>query len=611
MADPRNPIIPSIQKGIAKRWQPIENGTREWWRGYREWLRGARAPGTVTLTPDTVTAGSRQRLKLTFRVGKGGIAPYGHIAVEPPLSPLIPHSPGPPRPAARFRVTCSNPRPELQVEVSDGIIDVLIKEYPLEEGDELVFHFGEEEGNKAVMPAAARQHPFPVAVARKNWPVYQLIEEIPELTVTGAPARRFLVAPKPAVTQAKPFALQIVALDGVHGNPDPNYEGRVRLVCTDPKADIPERVSFTEDDGGIKVIEGLRLGNPGMHYITAVDEWRGISGRSNPLTADDFFDGLNVYFGDIHVHTWHCDGHATPEEAYHWSREVRAMDFGAITNHVEGAKRYHVDDFWPIVQEMAKKHNVPGEYVAFLAFEWGGWDLFGDKCVYYLDDDQPCYGANMPESNSPDKLWSVLPRGRAITIPHHVKFGGRTDWSFHDPQMQPLVEIFSQWGVGEDGGPWCVQQALERGYRFGFIASSDNHAGEPGTPTSGIAAVVAPELTREAIFTGLASRQCYATTGVRILLNVTVNGHGMGEEFSLPADEPRKVEVKVAGTGDLAEVHVLKCNRDIRVFEPGEPGAKMRFEDEARLEGPTWYYVRVVQTDGAMAWSSPIWVDPE
>ena len=65
MSHPRGPIIPSIQKGIAKRWQAIEDGTREWWRGYRDWLRVERAPGTATLAPSTVVAGSKLRLKLT------------------------------------------------------------------------------------------------------------------------------------------------------------------------------------------------------------------------------------------------------------------------------------------------------------------------------------------------------------------------------------------------------------------------------------------------------------------------------------------------------------------------------------------------------------------
>ena len=88
---------------------------------------------------------------------------------------------------------------------------MLIKEYPLVEGDELVFDFGEMEGNPAIMPVSARQHPFPVAVAAENQPQYRLVAEIPELTVTAAPARRFEVIAKPAVTRGEPFALQIVA----------------------------------------------------------------------------------------------------------------------------------------------------------------------------------------------------------------------------------------------------------------------------------------------------------------------------------------------------------------------------------------------------------------
>lgn len=611
MSEPREPIIPSIQTGVAQRWQPIRDGTREWWRGYRRWLHLERNPATAVLSPDTVEAGSRRRLKLVLTIGAGGIEPYGHIAVEPPLQPLIPTSPAPPRAQPRFSVTCSNPAPELQVEVSDGIIDVLVKEYPLREGDEVIFEFGEPLGNPATMPVAARRHPFPVAVARENWPEYRLISRIPELTVTGAPARHLQVVARPAVTLGERFTLHIMAADGVHDNPDPHYRGRVRLLCTDPRAEIPESVEFTADDAGMVVVTGLRLGSDGVHYITAIDEQAGIAGRSNPITAEDWYGGSRVWFGDIHVHTWHCDGRAMPEEAYHRSRHVRAMDFGAVTNHVEGAKRYEVDDFWPIIQRLAREWNVPGEYVAFLAFEWGGWDLFGDKCVYYLDDDQPYFAANDPRSNRPDRLWQALPRGRAITIPHHVKFGGRTDWDWFDPQMQPLVEIYSQWGIGEDLGPWCVQQALARGYRFGFIGSSDNHNGEPGEPTSGIAALLAPELTRPALFAAMQARRTYATTGARILLALTVNAHGMGEELRTPRDEPRDIRIRCAGTGALAEVALLRNNREIHVLRPDGDVIDLEFRDDEPLKGPTWYYVRVRQRDGAMAWSSPIWIDPE
>ncbi|MEA3403153.1 MAG: CehA/McbA family metallohydrolase [Armatimonadota bacterium] len=613
--EPREPIIPSIQKGVAQRWQSIEDGTREWWRGYRRWLHMGRNPATATLSPDTVEAGSRQRLTLTVTVGEGGIEPYGHVAVEPPLQPLLPTSPAPPRPQPRLSVTCSNPAPELQVEVADGIIDVLIKEYPLLEGDELVFHFGEPLGNPAIMPASARRHPVPVAIAPENWPVYQLIEKIPELTVTGSEAQRFQVVARPAVTLGQPFDLHLMAADGVHGNPDPRYEGAVRLLCSDSEATLPEAVEMTTGDGGMTVVEGCRLGSDGVHYITAVDDERGISGRSNPVTREDWFGGRMVFFGDIHVHTWHCDGKGTPQEAYRWSREVRAMDFGAITNHVEGAKRYEVDDFWPIIQRLARQHNAPGRYVAFLAYEWGGWDLFGDKCVYFLDDDQPCFAANDPESNRPDRLWESLPEGRAITIPHHVKFGGRTDWSYFDPLMQPLAEVYSIWGIGEELGSHCIQQALARGYRFGFIASSDNHNGEPGEPNNGIAALLADELTRESLFSSMQNRATYATTGRRILLSLTIDAGRarahMGEELTAPRDQPREIAVRGAGTSDIVALELLRNNEPIEAMRGYAREMRIDYRDEDPPEGPTWYYARLTQRDGAMAWSSPIWVDPE
>ncbi len=612
MSDPREPIVPSIQRGVTKRWQPIEHGCTEWHRGYREWLRIAPAPGSATLSPATVRAGSRKRLRLVFTVGEGGIAPYGHVAVEPQLWSLELYNPAAsPGNRGRIKVECSNPAPALQVEYSAGIVDVLIQGHPLEEGDTLTFIFGEETGNPAHMPPQARMHPFPVAVAVDNSPNYRLIADIPQLEVVGAPAERFILVPKPAVTRGQPFALQIIAVDGVERNLDAAYEGTLRLICTDASADMPTSVEFTPDTNGVKIVDGCRLNSGGVHYVTAVDERRGIAGRSSPLTSDGFFGGPGVYFGDIHCHTWHCDGRSMPDEAYEWSRWARGMDFGALTNHVEGAKRYHVEDFWRIVQQCARRYNVPGEYVAFLAYEWGSWDLFGDKDVYFLDDDMPYWGADMGEANRPDRLWGTLPRGRAITISHQHKYGGKTDWEYFDPQMQPLAEVFSRWGVSEDGGPHSVQAGLERGYRFGFIASADNHQGQMGNHDEGHACVLAGELTRESLFDSMAHRRTYATTGEKMLLNVTVNGHGMGQEFDQPGSESRSVNVRFAGTGDIDAVHILRCNREIHCVQPEGSVTELVFIDDEPLYAPAWYYVRVAQRDGAMAWSSPIWVDPQ
>jgi hypothetical protein len=37
--------------------------------------------------------------------------------------------------------------------------------------------------------------------------------------------------------------------------------------------------------------------------------------------------------------------------------------------------------------------------------------------------------------------------------------------------------------------------------------------------------------------------------------------------------------------------------------------AEFQVEDTMPARGTNWYYARVLQRDGQMAWSSPVWVD--
>lgn len=64
----------------------------------------------------------------------------------------------------------------------------------------------------------------------------------------------------------------------------------------------------------------------------------------------------------------------------------------------------------------------------------------------------------------------------------------------------------------------------------------------------------------------------------------------------------RVIEVPVTGGGRL------RLQPGVGGLAPlGASEQRMRWTDPAG--GPAWYYVRVYQTDGEMAWSSPIWID--
>ena len=54
---------------------------------------------------------------------------------------------------------------------------------------------------------------------------------------------------------------------------------------------------------------------------------------------------------------------------------------------------------------------------------------------------------------------------------------------------------------------------------------------------------------------------------------------------------------------------VIKDNEFVYTAEPGAKQSSFEFRDEEVEPGESYYYVRVEQSDGSLAWSSPIWVN--
>jgi hypothetical protein len=109
-----------------------------------------------------------------------------------------------------------------------------------------------------------------------------------------------------------------------------------------------------------------------------------------------------------------------------------------------------------------------------------------------------------------------------------------------------------------------------------------------------------------------------------MVVDFRLNDHPMGAQVSL-ADDPalaatRKLTITVHGTDDLRCIEIVRNNRDLH--RRGPAGADLAFEWEdpeplAQVNLPpapfstrpfTFYYLRVTQADGEMAWASPIWV---
>jgi len=484
-----------------------------------------------------------------------------------------------------------------------------------------------------------------------------------ELCSYGGPLHRLSVVAPSTPAPGQPFRV-IVEAQNKMGFTVRSFEGEVHLSARGGVLlGLPPLVTFRREDHGVVHVEASVDEGDRPVRIVARAEGR-IMGVSNPILPRSDA-GQALCWGDIHAHVREFPsqafiseeerlmGPATVDEAYTFARDVVGLDFCGITDHDS-----HMTDLdWERRLESARAFHAPGGFVTFAAYEWSHVPgcmscNFGHRNVIYLEDrDVPLFRCCEQNAETAPKLWQRLEEYRAgrdsvMVIPHHpARAMGNLwhNWDYFNGELERNVEVFSLWGSSEKygepypirygtGGYWGatearghhVQDALRRGYRFGFVAGSESHDGRPGRPIlhgwhvcggdvvwqGGLAAVWADGLTRQDIWDGLWGRRCYGTTGVRIILEFSVNGQPMGSEVSLEkADEPRRIEVAVHGTDVVSRVDVVKNNVDVHSAEGAAESLAFLWVDGRAASPGDYYYVRVTQRDGQMAWSSPVWMD--
>ncbi len=292
----------------------------------------------------------------------------------------------------------------------------------------------------------------------------------------------------------------------------------------------------------------------------------------------------NIYFGDAHMNIHTGPMMAQAEDIF---REARGhLDFFPVAYYpfkfytmpqglrVESiGHRPEYDAEWQRILELCREFSEEGRFVCFPGYEWHGDRIrYGDHNVYYKHSGPLSAAQTLPQ------LYQVLREHEGIAIPHHTAYqpGQRgKDWDFHDDELSPCAEIFSSHGSSEGcGTPYSlyknssmgprtsggsVQDGLARGYRLGIICSGDNHGDFPGVWGNGLAAICAPELSRDALWRAIRERRVYGVTGDRILLSFSCNGAPMGSV--IPRQRPLRFAVSVVCWDELDRIELLRNNR--------------------------------------------------
>ena len=291
-------------------------------------------------------------------------------------------------------------------------------------------------------------------------------------------------------------------------------------------------------------------------------------------------------------------------------RRPLVEDLSYFDNDKAVERQYHFDT-WQSIKDAAERHNEPGVFTTFAAYEYSPAMVDRGKHhrnVIFRGSVTPEYAVSAYDADSEIDLWKQLDANcgdgcEFLTIPHNpnkswgLAFASETidgipytrdDWRLRE-KFEPLVEMFqikgnSECVIGygatdEECGfeqffPVCeegqttlcihptsmVRDGLKKGLvleeelgfnpmKFGLMASTDTHNSNPGdaeewdyrganawmgspakirlqdglrqpkvTNPGGLAAVWAPENTRDALFDAMSRREVYATSGTRMSL---------------------------------------------------------------------------------------------
>lgn len=653
-SDPRAPrpdIVASLRADLAAARHPSDGG------GEAEIVDG----------PREIVAGTAGRWEIIYRAGSHGIAVGGTLFLQ--VSPFwgwsSPQTAAPTSPGFT-EVTTTAEGVELDArQVDQQLLAVRFGGRGLAAGEEVRMVYGAGPSGAVADRYAERASRFWIGVDGDGDGVRQWIRESPGVDVLPGPPGRLLATLPSTARPGEAVRLTLAVVDGA-GSASPlgtaaTFTGELRLSGDAAGAELPERVVLRAEDHGRRTLELVPTETGTVRLrVESADSSLGLVAETNPMQVAS--GGLHVLWADLQNHSAWSDGTAVPEDFFVYARDVAALDVVALTDHDHWGLPFldQQPERWSEIRELTRRFHEPGRFVTLLGYEWTHW-IHGHRHVLYFDVDADglpkgeILSSIDPAYDTPQKLWDALrARGdRALTIAHHSAGGPiAVDWSIAPPpDLEPVTEIVSVHGSSEaPDSPSVihapvpgnfVRDALARGYRLGFLGSSDGHDGHPGlghlaSPSGGLAAILAEEPTRDAVYAALRARRVYATNGPRILLRVAFAGYRLGADVPLrhlavdrqtEAGERIREEIAVAG-GDGPVAGIPPNTLVVQIMAPGalervdivRSGAVL---DRVSCEGEThcsfgvelyglevgeYLYVRAVQEDGGAAWSSPFYL---
>jgi hypothetical protein len=371
-----------------------------------------------------------------------------------------------------------------------------------------------------------------------------------------------------------------------------------------------------------------------------------LSGRpkSKRSTMQHKGETYQLLIGNFHEHSeisscWPAGTDGTLHDDYRFGLTSEGYDFMGITDHAYS----QTEIYWRKHLRLADFYNDGENFVAFPSVEWtlsnkrefeirrgaGHRNILfktTQDAKKYIRNKDEVYSVNNSETADAEKLWEYIHEHdiKCISIPHHPADEVHACcWETRDEEIEPIVEIFQCRGNAEyrgaprminlerhqptDNDKGFIDYALrEKKYKLGFIASGDHNS-----IGVGLACIWVKEVSRAGIFDAMQNRRVFATTGDQIEMNFIIDGTLQGQTAKLT--KTPNLEFDIKAVNDIKQVDLLRNSRVIKTITPNKPVKELKanFEDKGykNEKDLCYYYVRVIQNNEQIGWSSPIWME--
>lgn len=402
---------------------------------------------------------------------------------------------------------------------------------------------------------------------------------------------------------------------------------------------------------GFIALPNLYFNEPGVYTIQLLNTKTKEIFRSAPVMC--FAENArHLFWGQLHGESERIDSTENIESCLRHFRDDKAANFYG-TSPFESQEETS-NETWKLIAQNIMEFDEADRFTTFLGTQWvGNKGEEGIRHLLYTKDSKQIIRKKDPKFSSLKKIYKNFTPKELISIPTFTMGKGfEFDFSEFDPEYERVVEIYNSWGSsectkkegnelpiaahGKSGIAECaegsVQKALQHNCRFGFVAGglddrgiyADFYEGDQIQYTPGSTAIICNEHSRTALSEALYNRSCYATTGERIILGLFLAGLQMGSEVTTAAKPGLRINRHLSGyvacTANIVKVEIIRNGKVIQTFESDTYWLNFTFDDMTPLEKVVidakdkkppfvYYYIRVTQEDGHMAWSSPIWVD--